>query len=304
VTTSSGEHPARERHHPRAARGSRSRGLRAWLPLTLAVATVISGCAGIQPDPRVAVASSPGGASAKRLSADDLRKDFEDFAAKLPGEVALAWAAVGSRHEVQSLGSVRDEAAWSTAKVPLGVARLRLAGGKLNDKTSEVLRRAITRSDNAAAKTLWQGLGTPQQAVALMGKVVRDAGDEATSFNTAEFGLSPWTVPNQAQFAAGLPCIPDGPSVLDLMDEVIPQQSWGLGKTGLPAQFKGGWGIGPHGLLVRQLGVLTTSDGGQIGVAIATMPHTKTTSVAESNMDAVASWIAGRLGPADAGRCT
>ncbi len=289
----------------RRARGRR----RAWAAsVAVVIGGLVGGCAGIAPDPNglVAASSAAGGDGPRRdrpWTAEELRSDFEDFASKLPGTIAVAWAAVGSRHATQSLGAVEDQDAWSTAKVPLGVARLRLAGGKFNEKTTQVLRNAITKSDNAAAKILWRGLGTPDEAVALMAKVVRDAGDELTTFSTAAFGRSTWTPANQAQFAAGLPCIPDGPTVLDLMDEIEKEHRWGLANTDVPAQYKGGWGIGSHGLLVRQLGVLAVADGKQIGVAIATMPATKDMTVATSNLDAVARWLTQRLGSADGGSC-
>ncbi len=292
-----------------AVRARRGRGVRRWAaPLAVVVAGLLGGCAGIDPDPHGLVAaastgSDAGGPRDGRWTADELRGDFERFASKRPGEVAVAWAPVGSRHEAQTLGQVRDEDAWSTAKVPLGVARLRLAGGKLNEKTFDVLRRAITNSDNAAARILWQGLGTPEEAVALMEKVLRETGDETTTFSREAFGRSMWTVSNQAQFVAGLPCIADGPTVLDLMDEINPDHRWGLGAVNPQVQFKGGWGIGKNGLLVRQLGVVSTAEGSRIGIAVTTTPHTKDMAVAASNLEATARWLLERLGPGDGGGC-
>lgn len=292
----------------RSARSARGRRRALAASLAVTIGCLAGGCAGIAPDPKalVSAASTDGAGGPRRdrpWTADELRPEFDEFASKLPGTVAVAWAAVGSRHATQSLGAVEDQDAWSTAKVPLGVARLRLAGGKFNAKTTEVLRDAITKSDNAAALVLWRGLGTPSEAVALMEKVLRDAGDEVTTFSVAAFGRSTWTPANQAQFAAGLPCIPNGPTVLDLMDEIEKEHRWGLASASVPTQFKGGWGIGAHGLLARQFGVLALSDRKQLGVAIATMPATKDMSVALSNLDAVTRWLAERLGPADGGSC-
>lgn len=224
--------------------------LRWAAPVVLFVGVLLSGCAGIDADPQglVAAASTsadPGGQerSDGPWTANDLRQEFEDFAAGLPGEVKVAWAPGGSHDKTQTLGTVRDEDAWSTAKVPLGVARLRLAGGKLDAKTADVLRRAIVNSDNGAARTLWRGLGTPEQAVSLMDKVVRDAADNTTMFSAEAYGRTSWTTSNQAQFAAGLPCIADGPTVLKLMDEIATEHRWGLANGSAPARFKGGWGL-------------------------------------------------------------
>lgn len=291
-----------------AATRSVRRPRRGWVAaLAMTVGTLLGGCAGIAADPTGLVAAGSGAAGdqgrERAWSADELRADFDDFASKLPGKLAIAWAAVGSRQSTQVLGSVTDQDAWSTAKVPLGVARLRLAGGKFNEKTTEVLRLAIQNSDNAAARILWRGLGTPTEAVALMDKMVRDAGDETTTFSEEGFGRSTWTVGDQAQFAAGLPCIQDGPPVLDLMGEIAPEHQWGLARSTKPSKYKGGWGIGKHGLLVRQFGVVETGDGKRVGIALATMPATKDMTVAATNLDTAAQWLTERLGPADGGAC-
>lgn len=279
-----------------------------WAVSLALLFAMLTGCAGIEPDPSGSAASSDADSASgtrrdQARTADELRAEFAEFASKLPGEVAVAWAAVGSRQGTQSLGSVQDEDAWSTAKVPLAVARLRLAGGKFDERTTEVLRRAITNSDNEAAEVLWRGLGSPTKAVAILQRVLRDAGDEGTKFSSQAFGRSLWTTRDQAQFAAGLPCLPHGPTVLDLMDEITVEHRWGLANAALPAQYKGGWGIGKHGLLVRQFGVVRTPDQRQVGISIATMPHTTDLTVATSNLDAVARWMAARLGPADGGAC-
>lgn len=49
--------------------------------------------------------------------------------------------------------------------------------------------------------------------------------------------------------------------------------------------------------------MITTSDGRHIGIALATMPHTKDMSVAESNLDAAARWVTQRLDSQDGGDC-
>lgn len=294
------------RSTPTPARSAGTRRPRRLLALLVVPGMALTGCAGIDADPSARAEAAGGDTQWQRdrpWTAQELGGQFDDLRSRLRGEIAISWAPVGSRGQVQSLGGIRDLDAWSTAKVPLGVARLRLAGGKLDDKTQEVLRRAIADSDNEASRVLWRGLGTEKQAVAIMDKVARDTGDEVTTFSTKAFGRSAWTMANQAQFAAGLPCIDQGPPVLDIMGNINPDHRWGLGATSLSVQFKGGWGIGPRGLLVRQLGVAALPDGSQIGIALATMPNTKDQKVGESNLDAMAQWLLERLGPHDGGRC-
>ncbi|WP_157108891.1 hypothetical protein [Corynebacterium aquilae] len=157
--------------------------------------------------------------------------------------------------------------AWSTIKVPLGMAAI--AADPAVAQSSQ-LRQAITLSDNEAAKALWNGLGAGQLAADAVGaQIDHQAVVPATAPRPefSPFGQTPWTPEQQAQFAFSLPCT--GGAVYELMGQVDPSQSWGLGQIA-SARFKGGWGPDVDGTYyVRQFGTVDTASG-PIGVAIAT----------------------------------
>jgi hypothetical protein len=67
-----------------------------------------------------------------------------------------------------------DQPAWSTIKVPLLIAPMRQQSSA-QPTTSMVA--AITESDNAAAESIWEGLGDPATAAADVGKVLHEVGD-------------------------------------------------------------------------------------------------------------------------------
>ena len=67
---------------------------------------------------------------------------------------------------------------------------------------------AITESDNAAAESIWEGLGDPATAAAEVGKVLHDTGDptmvESRKLRPeyTAFGQTDWSLTNQAMFLA------------------------------------------------------------------------------------------------------
>ncbi|PRQ12451.1 hypothetical protein C1Y63_01270 [Corynebacterium sp. 13CS0277] len=155
--------------------------------------------------------------------------------------------------------------AWSTIKVPLAMAAL---DAGVIGADNAALRQAITLSDNDAAMQLWEALGAGPVAASAVGAIA-EVGVPAERLRPefSPFGQTQWPLEQQADFATTLPC--RGGVVYDLMGQIDPSQSWGLGL--IPgAHFKGGWGPDPDGTyLVRQFGTLPTA-GGVLGVAIAT----------------------------------
>jgi hypothetical protein len=90
--------------------------------------------------------------------------------------------------------------------------------------------------------------------------------------------------------------------VLGLMGEVS-SDTWGLGSTGLPARWKGGWGPGTDGrYLVRQMGVLE-GEGGETVIALAALPDDGSFETGQSMATSIARWAAERAsqfaGPTD-----
>jgi hypothetical protein len=112
----------------------------------------------------------------------------------------------------------------------------------------------------------------------------------------SSFGQTSWSLAGQARFTAGLPCLASGRPVLALMGEVVSGQRWGLGSSGLPARFKGGWGPDPRGrYLVRQLGVLTLPDDRTVAVTLASMPADGSFATGTQDLTELARWVAPRI---------
>lgn len=198
--------------------------------------------------------------------------DFNELRASLNGRVGLAVMPVGGESMV-TLGDWTSGSAWSTIKVPLTLAALRHNSGYTGPATS-----AITTSDNSAADTLWQSLGTADVAAQSVQDVLREGGDSTTKVPALKtrseysaFGQADWSLADQIRFASKLPCLPQSDAVTSLMGKISYGQRWGLG-TLEGAEFKGGWGPDTSGnYLVRQFGLLPV-DGGEIAIALAAAP--------------------------------
>ena len=67
---------------------------------------------------------------------------------------------------------------------------------------------------------------------------------------------------------AGLSCLASAKPVVAEMSHITASQRWGLGRLEHTA-FKGGWGPVGNSYLVRQVGLVTLSDGTKVAVAIA-----------------------------------
>ncbi|WP_330182450.1 hypothetical protein OHB26_01575 [Nocardia sp. NBC_01503] len=221
----------------------------------------------------------------------------------LKGEVALAIMPVGS-DRVVALGNWSGGPAWSSIKVPLALAALRANPGYTSAATS-----AITNSDNSAADTLWQSLGTPVAAAQAVQGVLREGGDNDTKVPAqraraeySAFGQAEWSIADQLIFAAHLPCLPQADSVTSLMGKIAYGQRWGLG-TLTGAQFKGGWGPDPSGnYLVRQFGVLPV-EGGDVAIAIAAQPTSGSFDEGTTILTKISDLIEKHLGELRGGAC-
>lgn len=227
---------------------------------------------------------------------------LDDLTAGLPGGVGVAVVPVGGG-KVLTAGTLADDVAWSTIKVPLAIAALDADPSRYTEAAA-----AIGTSDNDAAQHMWDALGSGTVAAARVREVLVRFGDADTAVQPdvvrpgfTAFGQTRWPLPAQARFTAMLPCRPEASSVLALMGQVSSGQSWGLGA--LPgARFKGGWGPGESGdHLVRQLAVV---DAGEGEAAVAVSAHAATFDQAVATVDEVAGRLAvqlPRLGVA--GRC-
>jgi len=200
----------------------------------------------------------------------------QEFAKLVPRirtrSVGLAYLPVGGRGSVVELGDWHSGPAWSTSKVPLALAALRATPGA---RTEDLVRRALTSSDNAAAERLWSDLGSGPEAAQLVDRELGALGDTTTRTQGIQirppytpFGQTQWSLADQVRFASGLACASGVDFVRTQMASVSVGQRWGLGS--IPgALFKGGWGPDPIGrYLVRQLGIVEL-DGHRVAVALA-----------------------------------
>ena len=257
------------------------------------------------PDTRTPPRASP------TLTPVDIRA-FKRFAATLNGSAEIVVGSFGSR-PVQ-LGVVRDNTAWSTIKVPIAVRVLKDAGGPaaLPATTRDEIFRALTASDNDAAKSLWNSLvstyGGPEGAAQATTEVLRTAGDDTTEVSSqgradfSPYGQTHWQLLSQHRFMASLAagCVADSATtryLLDTMTQVIEGQRWGLGTVGRPALYKGGWGPDPEQqYLVRQMGVLHhTRQGGGTVVTLAAEPADGSFDSGTAMLTAMAEWLDERV---------
>lgn len=240
---------------------------------------------------------------------------FSDLESSLPGQVGLAIGPPGSG-PAASAGSLTTGSAWSTSKVPVALRVLQEVGGPsgLSSTQGDEIRRALTLSDNEAALSLFGDLeaayGGPSGAAAAVDEVLAEAGDTTTHVSSVgrdgftPFGQTEWSLELQELFMSRLAagCVGSPASsdyVLGLMGEVS-SDTWGLGSTGLPARWKGGWGPGTDGrYLVRQMGILTVG-GGETVVTLAALPGDGSFETGQ-NMATTVAQFAAEKAPAFAG---
>ena len=195
-------------------------------------------------------------------------------------------------------------------KVPVAIAAVQATNGSPSAQTEKLLVAAITRSDNAAAEALWEGLGTPNVAARRTQSILRASGDGSTVVQSQRvragftaFGQTRWTLQRQAGFAATLPCSSGSASVLSLMRQITPEQRWGLGTLATNPAYKGGWGPDANGdYVVRQMGVVSLSDGTRLGVALAAKPADGSFATGARYLGELAEWLAANV-RSGGGRC-
>ena len=232
------------------------------------------------------------------------RAAFASLEQETPAAIGVAVAPFGSVPPTQ-IGALENGHAWSTFKVPIVVTLMRR--GTLSAEEQAQARAAITASDNSAAAALFSKLGSTTTASAAVESVLAQSG-YPTPVATAPpppgavstWGQTDWSLSNSAGFYRALACgqLLGGQStayVVSLMEEVIPEQQWGLGEAGIPgtAAFKGGWGpdgsaSGPY--LVRQTGILRSGSSGAV-VTIAAQDDSGSFEAGIRDLDAVAAWV-------------
>lgn len=274
----------------------------------LAAALLLAGC-GQTPKPGGPTTSSAvprahtEGLSIELAVPGTLAGDFAVLQQGFGGKSGMTMMAVGGQSQL-SFGDWTTGPAWSTMKIPLAVAALRN-----NSAYNAIASTAIIASDNGAADTLWQSLGTAVQAAAAVEGVLREGGDTRTTVPTTRaradasiFGQADWSLTDQARFASELPCLPQTERVIGLMGQIQPSHRWGLGALA-SAEFKGGWGPDPAGkYLVRQFGLIDTPSG-RVAVAFAAQPDSGLFNDGMVQLDKMTKLLSAHLADLVGGQC-
>jgi hypothetical protein len=234
-----------------------------------------------------------------------LAMEFMQLENRLHAKMGIAVSAVGNEQTSTTWGDWQEGPAWSTIKVPLAIAAYRQ---QKPPRVTDMIRAAITESDNTSAESIWEQLGDPTTAAQLVQQILHEAGDPTTVESRklrpefTAFGQTIWSLANQARFTASAFCNSDNGPIFALMAQVEADQRWGIGD--LPGtEFKGGWGPSSSGqYLVRQIGVVTTP-AGKTAVAIAAEPASGSFDDGTHDLKEVAKWLAGHLGALPAGQC-
>lgn len=235
----------------------------------------------------------------------DLAADFARLEERLHAVAGVAVSAVGAGQTPITLGEWQSGPSWSTIKVPLVIAALREEQPPV---VTGAMSAAITESDNAAAESIWAGLGDPVTAARKVDTVLRQTGDPTTVQSHrvrqefSAFGQTEWPLTDQVRFMSVALCDKMNAPVFALMGHVQPDQGWGIGA--LPnSKFKGGWGPSPTGsYLVRQIGMLTGPTG-MIAVAMAAQPASGKFDDGVAALTELATWLTAHLAELPAGRC-
>jgi hypothetical protein len=268
------------------------------------------------PTTPAAPASAPSSPPVKRAQAPRwidnaaLRADVDQISG---GQVGVAVVPLGVGRSFTA-GPEQVGAGWSTMKIPVIIARYRLAEttsepfSQLTDRVTQ----AITASDNAAVMSLFNDLETRDGGLAAASldvqQVLRDAGDPTTTVNTLQpaggystFGQTQWPLLAGTRFFQALAdgCIEPRQAaqlVINLMGQVTSSQRWGLGQAdfhGATAYFKGGWGPDSSGAyLVRQFGIIADQAGHGFAVGVIAKPADASFASGVAILDQLARLIA------------
>lgn len=258
----------------------------------------------------------PGEATPRGGNGEVSSASFAKVESEIDGEVGVAYAPLGSAEPVE-LGPLQVGHAWSSFKVPIVVTVMLEQGGALTSGQESLAASAITASDNTAAAALFSELesrtggGASAAVEHTLDKVLGGATEVATAppppGAVSSWGQTEWPLAASTSFYGALACGAFGgatETVLRDMESVIPEQQWGFGQASFPSgtqvAFKAGWGpdgseSGPY--LVRQAGIIRSSDGGGFVATIAAQDASGSFESGVSDLDRVADWVAENVPP-------
>jgi hypothetical protein len=262
---------------------------------------------------------TPGQKPPAQSGSANLESSFAALQSEVEGEIGIAFAPLGG-DEIQEYGGTAVDHAWSSFKVPIVVTLMAEEGGHLSAEQESLAASAITASDNAAAASLFSDLeaATGGNAAGTIEGSLRQLRQGATDVATAppppgaysSWGQTNWTLTAATAFYRAVACgeLGEVSNVEADMENVIPEQQWGLGQASFPegtrVAFKAGWGpdaseSGPY--LVRQSGILRSGNTGAV-VTIAAQASSGSFEAGVSDLDQVADWVAENI-DLQAGSC-
>ena len=106
-----------------------------------------------------------------------LAAEFTQLENSLHAKMGVAVSAVGNGQAPMTWGDWQEGPAWSTIKVPLVIAAYRQGNPP---QVTDMMKAAITESDNAAAESLWAQLGDPPTAAQRVQQILQETGDPTT----------------------------------------------------------------------------------------------------------------------------
>jgi hypothetical protein len=258
-----------------------------------------------------AVGSGSGG----QFLGPNAETSFDAMAATLPAQVGMAVEPLGSEEVIEFGTLLHSGHAWSSIKPAILSTVLAEQGEQLGPEEESWADGAITASDNEDAAALFHTIegrqGGLEGASAAVGNTIHEGGSAGTVVATAPpppgavstYGQTDWPVGEAVRFYHGLAtCKVHGTSYIEgLMEQVIPEQRWGLGEASWPSGdrvgMKGGWGPDTEangGYLVRQSGFVRNPQGG-IVVAMIAIDESGSYPAGASDLTAMAQWLAGEL---------
>lgn len=258
-------------------------------------APTVTTMAATVPAPMTATAAAEPSSPSGGWIAADFTTAFETEATSLGADASIGISDLAGG-PVVTAGEAGVSYAYSTIKVALAATLLRLIGDEPSDEQQAAVTMALTASDNAAARDIYDWIieltGSEEAATGAIEATLATAGDSTTQVPTqneiadwserqaagvlSTYGQTRWTTGDQARFVAQLlrGCLTTPTQTDQLrtaMSSVVPGQSWGLGQVAGVGPFKGGWGQDESGggYYVRQVGEVTGAEGGPFVVAIA-----------------------------------
>jgi hypothetical protein len=251
--------------------------------------------------------ATPGDSGAGGVLAADAASSFEKLASTLPGRIELAVIPLGAGPR-EVLGTDEPAHGWSTTKVPVLVSLLRARGAEgLTSQEQQWAQSAITESNNESVLDLFGDLERLENGLSgasqYIERVLRMSGDTETVVATAPppagavttFGQTEWRPGEAVKFfrALALGCLVSASQtsyVLNLMENIEPSESWGLGSAGFSSiAFKGGWGPESSGYLVRQSGII--DPGSSSGAVTAIVAFAPSFSAGTEMLTRTATWL-------------